>query len=230
MTSQKDRVALNNSHNQVRQLESGFQESQTAQANLAQELQSERQEHRLCQENLQHELVRHHETERVLESVWSAHARLGEVLSQVNCYADGETEGKSYNVAELVLEVSAKTDKIHELESKLEQAKNEYVTNLIDFKRRLHQTQGLAAMSQRIGDLATQHRGQGRRSSCHDAIETTQGSKTRKGARSNIRAEANEGRRSEDGGAGLLGPGENVKVEQLPVVKEEKLPAIKEEA
>ena len=139
LTSQKDRMALNNTYQRMQELEAGFDESEVSRAALQDELIHEQREARKCRENLEQEIFRHSETERTLSSIWTAHSRLAEIVSKVEGHTDEQGRAwKSYNVTELVHEVNIKTHRLHELSAQLEQAKPSHDVELVDFHRRLH--------------------------------------------------------------------------------------------
>jgi len=118
-TSQKDRIALNKSHDHMQHLQTGFNESETARARLENELHEERQEHQMCQELLNHEHARHSETEKNLNSVGTAYTRLRNMMPQINCHVEDAVGGsphESYDITDLVLELSAKSERISDLE------------------------------------------------------------------------------------------------------------------
>ncbi|KAL9128702.1 MAG: hypothetical protein Q9217_002663 [Psora testacea] len=135
LNSQKDRLALNKSHDHIRELQGGFEESSIARAKLENDLHEERQEHRMCQESLTHEQVRHGETEKSLE-------RLGDIVSKVECRVDSESQKAytKYNITEMVLEVEAKACKIEQLEGELERRTTELESTIHQLEEQLRTT------------------------------------------------------------------------------------------
>lgn len=122
INAQNDRIALNKSHTHLQELQYGYSVSEAARAKFENQLHEERQEHRLIEEALSQERHYAQEAERNLGWVWSAHARLGEVLSRVSSQNFGgpAQEGVApWNIADLLLELEAKRAKIAELETAL---------------------------------------------------------------------------------------------------------------
>ncbi|KAL6716958.1 hypothetical protein ACLMJK_004871 [Lecanora helva] len=133
--SQKDRLALNSAHRHYGELELVLHQSEKTRIDLHNELQSTQREHQKCQDIIAQERSRHRETERTLEAVWAAHARLGEILS-----AEGTRgyPGKAYRFAELALEVESKSKHIQELNAKLEQTRRLFDIRLTRFQESTH--------------------------------------------------------------------------------------------
>ena len=123
LNSQKDRIALNKSHEQLQELQVGFSQSEISRAQIENALNEERQDHRMCQESLSQEQVRHNETRKHLDCIWSSHTRLGEIVSHIHCNIDGEKKDDyaEYNITSLIFELEAKASKLSMLESDLSQ-------------------------------------------------------------------------------------------------------------
>ena len=116
-----------------------FGDSELKRISLENELRGKQQDHQECQSILDHELFRHHETEKTLEAVWAAHAKLEEVVSDVQFSTEeGTQDGKRYNVAELVLEVAAKSQHTEDLDAQLEKTRRDFYFRMIDFQEKLH--------------------------------------------------------------------------------------------
>jgi len=118
--AQSDRIALNKSHSHLQELQYGYSVSEAARAKCENQLHEERQEHRLTEEALSQERHYAKEAERNLGWVWSAHARLEEILSRISSQDFGgpAQEGVApWNIADLLLELEAKGAKIAELET-----------------------------------------------------------------------------------------------------------------
>ncbi|KAK3167633.1 hypothetical protein OEA41_010760 [Lepraria neglecta] len=102
-TTQKDRIALNKSHDHMQQLQSGFNQSEAARARLENELHNERQEHRICQEVLDQERLFHADSERT--------------LAQLSVQLKGKLEADSAQHTE---EFMGQAQRIHELDQALQ--------------------------------------------------------------------------------------------------------------
>ena len=122
INAQSDRVALNKSQTHLQELQHSYSMSETARAKYENQLHEERQEHRLTQENLNQERRQLQETQRNLGWVWSAHTRLGDILSRVSGHDFGRSARNDvapWNISDLLLELEAKTTKIAELQATL---------------------------------------------------------------------------------------------------------------
>ena len=96
----------------------------------------------MCQEALSHERIRHNETEKNLNCVWNAHARLGEIVSKVPYQVTVSGEEKtsdSIDIAELVLELEAKASKIQGLEDALRKQQEQSHKDLLLIEDRLRE-------------------------------------------------------------------------------------------
>lgn len=122
-TAQNDRIALNKSHEQ-------FKELQIRYVACKHNLDSESQQHQVCQESLRHECIRHQETEKNLNCVWNANNRLAELVSQVHFQADGKPD-TPLDVTSLVIEVEAKATKIADLEQAIEALQEDNKSSLL---------------------------------------------------------------------------------------------------
>lgn len=98
--AQGDRIALNTSHEHLRELQSRYDTLKLASKRSENNLHAERQEHQLCQETLIHERMRHEETEKTLRCVWDAKSRLMEILSNAR-----ELEVQATNIFDLELSI-----------------------------------------------------------------------------------------------------------------------------
>ena len=127
MVSQKDRQALNNSHEHTNRLHNALNESNSARARIENDLHNERQEHRMTQESLTHERVRLEDTERSLACIWNSHKRLGDIVSNIECQIDdgAPLTHSQYNITEIVFELEAKLCKVTQLETDLHRQKAE---------------------------------------------------------------------------------------------------------
>ena len=117
--AQHERAALNQSHEHLKEMQTGYESSELARAKCENDLHEERQEHRMCQEALNHERSRHEETEKNMNCIWNAHCRLGDMLSKAHFGVEEDPESEplaSVNVSELILELEAKASKIEDLE------------------------------------------------------------------------------------------------------------------
>ena len=96
----------------------------------------------MCQEALSHERIRHSETEKNLNSIWTAHTRLGEIVSKVpyRMTASGEeTTSDSIDIAELMLELEAKASRIDGLEDALMHQQEQSHSDLLLIEERLRE-------------------------------------------------------------------------------------------
>ena len=157
-TSQQDRIALNKSHEHMKQLEETFSQSEAIRARIENRLHDEQQEHRMCKMNFDHERKRHEDTERRLECVWNAHHRLQDIMSKVNCVVDDGIQSITYNITDLTLEVAAKSQKIHDLETQIEGDDHEHRAEIYrlteKFRYESDQTlEDFAAQEERLHEL-----------------------------------------------------------------------------
>ena len=123
--SQQDRKALNKSHDHIEQLEKGFHQSESTRARIENELHDVTHEFRLCMENLAHERKRHIETEKNLDCIWNAQNQLRCIISDVKFHRGDSNDGLTYDVEDLVLQITAKWQRIQDLEVELKQQKEE---------------------------------------------------------------------------------------------------------
>lgn len=126
--SQKDRMALNHAHEQIKRLQGDIDTLQEDKSHLEHELHDERNEHGMCRENLNSERSAHQETEKNLDVMFNAHARL-------NYYV---TESSRFDINDLVLEVAVKAQRIHDLESENKQIRGESDTQIAQLEDQLH--------------------------------------------------------------------------------------------
>lgn len=160
-TSQEDRIALNKSHDHMVHLQTGFNESEAARARLENELHEERQENQTCQKLLNHEHARHSETEKNLNSVWTAYTRLRDTMPQINCHVEegvADSPHESYDITDLVLELSAKSQRISDLEVHSDQIQDHHHTEVAQLKEKLdsestQHTEEFMGQAQRIHEL-----------------------------------------------------------------------------
>ncbi|KAL2049564.1 hypothetical protein ABVK25_010143 [Lepraria finkii] len=160
-TSQKDRMALNKSHDHMQQLQSGFNQSEAARARLENELHNEGQEHRICQEVLSQERIYHSDTERTLAQLSVSYQRLGDIISKVRCYMDddaGDSPCMGYNVTDLIHELAEKAQTIRVLELQSEQAADQHQGAIVQLKEKFEadsaqHTEQFMDQAQRIHDL-----------------------------------------------------------------------------
>ena len=94
---------------------------EAARARFENELNEERQYHQVCWDDLRHERLRHEDTEKHLAIMYESHRRLGEITIRI-CRGDSPDE---YHIPELVLSSEAKASKIHDLETELEQERQQ---------------------------------------------------------------------------------------------------------
>ncbi len=142
----------------MKEVEEGFRLSESARARIENELQDERQEHRLCLENLKYECNRHSETEKNLERIWASHNHLEQIMANVKCKADDGLQDMTYNVTNLVMELSEKSQKIEDLENKGREDSHRWLTELDSLKEHLRDesaahTSEFMAQAQRIREL-----------------------------------------------------------------------------
>ena len=163
VNSQKDRVALNKSHEHMQELAYSFNQSQSQRAKLENELHDERQEHRMLQENLTHERIRHEETEQSLACIWNSHRRLGDIISKVKCYNEREEQEDyaGYNLTELVLELEAQHCKVRNLENKAEERQRQEGGLVMELEGRIQTAaaqheEEMATKAVRISELELQ--------------------------------------------------------------------------
>jgi len=102
----------------LKEVEEGFRLSESARARIENELQDKRQEYRLCLENLKYECNRYSETKKNLERIWASHNHLEQIMANIKYKADDGLQDMTYNVTNLVMELSEKSQKIEDLENK----------------------------------------------------------------------------------------------------------------
>lgn len=120
VTSQKDRIALNNAHDHQKMLEKAFEACEQARTSCENVLHAERQEFRACQEALTHERIRHEETDKSLICVWNANSRLEKLFSSIQSETDNNNANSSFDLCDvpnLLLEIEAKALRISQLEA-----------------------------------------------------------------------------------------------------------------
>ncbi len=143
LTSQKERIALNSAYEKMARIEACLFESEEAQASFENQLYDKGQELHMYQANLEHERTRILDLEKQLDCVWRSHTKLDEILSKVEFHLDDQVETQtrmSYNITELVFEVAAKEQLIHEMQSKLVQNEGEhdaYLVNIAELEEKL---------------------------------------------------------------------------------------------
>ncbi len=134
------RVRLNKAHEHRKELQAKFNRSEAARIQLEKELLEKRQEHRLCQKSFIQEQARGIHLERSLECIWNSHNKLGEIMSRVQCEMDSNAQSTSrmrYNITDLVLELSAKAQRIQKLESTLEQTRSQHKAKVLQLEQKL---------------------------------------------------------------------------------------------
>ena len=95
----------------------------------------------MCQESLDHERARHKHTEKSMECIWNSHNKLGEIMSRVEYEMDSNIQSiprMRYNITELVLELSSKSQRIDKLETTLEQARQEHKDEVQHLRHVIH--------------------------------------------------------------------------------------------
>ena len=135
--AQQDRIALNKSHNHMKELEEAFTQSESERARLANKLHDNEQELRMCQANFDHEFQRHQETEKNLERIWDSHNHLGQLMSKVNCVVDQGIQSMTYNITDLVLDLAAKTQKIYYLENQIDHEQQQHDADIFHWRNKL---------------------------------------------------------------------------------------------
>jgi len=143
VTNQKERVALNSSHERMKELQLAFNQSEASRARLENELHEERHEHGVCQQGLHHERERHGETAKNLECIWNSHQRLGEIVSKIHGQVNDENHQASanYDITDLILETEAKAYKIQILEKDLEEQHRRSAARKEELQDRLRSTE-----------------------------------------------------------------------------------------
>ena len=157
-TSQQDRIALNKSNDHMNQLQETFHQSEAVRARIENQLHDEQQDHRMCQANLEHEYQRQRDTEKNLECIWAAHSQLQNIMSKVNCVVDDGIQSLTYNISDLALELSKKSQRILDLENQRDSDNGIYRAELGQlsegFRHELAQrTNELVAQDERIKEL-----------------------------------------------------------------------------
>lgn len=228
-TSQQDRIALNKSHDHMKQLEETFLQSETVRARIENQLHEEQQEHRMCQANLDHERKRHEDTEKSLECIWNAHHQLQDIMSKVNCVVDEGIQSINYNVTDLALEVAAKSQKIHDLETQIKcdehQHRGEVNQLKENFRRESAQTsEDFTSQGERLRELESLlQREQMKSATGNLGVEQSQ-----KRMKSELEEYPAQGQKRRRRGRGKASRGDTPNVEPqsisgLPTVKEEDL-------
>lgn len=84
MVSWKDRMGLDDAHEQINRLQGDIDALQEDRSHLEHELHNERNEHGMCGENLSSERLAHQETKKNLDVMLNAHTRINDFV-QIQC-------------------------------------------------------------------------------------------------------------------------------------------------
>ena len=136
-SAQQDRIALNKSHDHMKEMEQAFIQSEMERAKLANKLHDNEQELRMCQVNFDHEFQRYQETEKNLERIWDSHNHLGQLVGKVSCVVDEGIQSMTYNITDFVLDLAGKTQKIHYLEQQVDYGQQQHDADVVYWKRKL---------------------------------------------------------------------------------------------
>lgn len=193
-SSQQDRIALNKSHDHMKQLEETFLQSEVVRAQLENKLHEEEQEHRMCRANLNHEVQRHHDTEKRLECIWNAHNRLQDIMTKVNCVVDDGIESMPYDVTDLVLEIASKSQKIHDLEGEVQNNRHQHQLDASLLKEKLQKvsderTEEYMAQEERLRELDSRLQRERMRFDPDTTPNSKQGQKRRRRSRAKSKAD-----------------------------------------
>ena len=120
LMNQKDRMALNATHDSNRKLEAANQAIKDTVADLEFALHREKQEHRMCRDNLEQEREHHQSTERNMECLYNVYNKLNDLLEQCT------SNGGNLDLTDIVVENGAKTHEIHRLREDLKQARADH--------------------------------------------------------------------------------------------------------
>ena len=123
LTSQKDRVALNSAHEQMKQMQYAFQESEIIRARSENNFHEERQAHCMCQKVLKDERLRCEDLENRLIIMRDSQNNLQNMVSSVQPQGDNADLDIESNITRMVVQIAAKTNKITSLETALREEK-----------------------------------------------------------------------------------------------------------
>ena len=144
LTSQKDRVALNSAHEQMKQMQYAFQESEIIRARSENNFHEERQAHCMCQKVLKDERLRCEDLENRLIIMRDSQNNLQNMVSSVQPQGDNADLDIESNITRMVVQIAAKTNKITSLETALREEKE-------------HSTLTIQCSNEKLHNIATQH-------------------------------------------------------------------------
>ena len=132
LNTQSDRIALNASQAQLRNIRQIYAISKAARARAENDLHEKRQKHSICRVILSREQKLHQETRKSLNCVWRTHTRLSEILYKLSFHDEYRTTNQSsehLDVRDLMLKLETKANKIAKLEIFLKKMRSKTISN-----------------------------------------------------------------------------------------------------
>ena len=232
-TSQKDRVALNKAHEHLQEIQNGFSQSETARAKLENQLHEERQELLMCRENLDYERHCHTETSKSLDCIWTSHNRLGDIMAKLPSHNDDSVRDSpyvGYNVTDLVFELTAKSQRLQDLEADMVQKDHQYHAEISQLKERLQvesaqHTEDFMNQAQRINelDLIIRHQTEGPNSESKPGFKSAKRRRHSRGKGKSSKVTQTEDPVHNVDSSNAVGQDGANDASTLPVIKEEEL-------